>query len=118
MNLLDWVEIKGNKPRYRKWLRDPVTQEILECWHEHFAPSPIDPRIENISQLAMYFHGRTMLSHEALRTLRTLDNPLPSAATADADYQLTDILIAQGYTPSESSRMAREYNIERTTKDA
>ena len=111
MNMREWVEIPGNRDRFRDWSTDSTTQEILSCWHDQFAPTPIDTGAEK-TEVALYLHGQNVMSSQIVHTLRTLDDPLPEAGSIEATYGMKEVLKAQGYTDIDAQRMASDYMVE------
>ena len=107
MNLREWIEIPGNMDRYKVWLNDPITKEMLACWGDHFTPRPFEHGNEKV-ETALYLHGQTVATHQILTTLKTLDNPLPSGGDISASYGLVQELRDQGYSETDARRMATD----------
>ena len=108
MTLRELIELPEMGEEYREWLAHPFTKRLFECWNDQWPPVAIDPGEEK-TELALYRHGQSIQANDILRTLKNLDEPLASAASVQASYDVVTTLTSQGWSETDAKRMAEDY---------
>jgi len=104
LSLADWLQIPGNVEKYRDWVNNPITQDIVELVERSFRPAPVAGNVPgaDLGAYCTYLHGEVIGANKCIVRMMHGDAFLHAE---DAEVEITkgeiESLGQQGYSPSE-----------------
>lgn len=103
LSLTDWLKLPGNLEKYREWVQNPITQDIIELVERGIKPLPI-PQVTSgadIPNLATVHYAQAVGANQVVQRLLMADAVIVAESGDTMSEQERQSLVQQGYSDSE-----------------